>query len=225
MGREWRWNFVNENLLARGERTEKTEVELLSSLERLLRATEIVVREKGCAKTTIQDVMQKSKLSKGGIFHYVKSKDELFAMLLKKKVAQVDESFHSLIANRCDVDLAEASRRIASAMFASANDEGIIHHIFVYLLGQTSSSDTSRLINDIYDHGRQLTHSWLQQAIDAQLLPVDYATDDAADLLMALTMGLRLQENLFAGELPYERPRIAHAFEAIIKGLKEEEKK
>ncbi|WP_084731330.1 TetR/AcrR family transcriptional regulator [Seinonella peptonophila] len=56
--------------------------------------TEELILERRCHRTTLQDILQKAGVSKGAIYHYVNSKDELFALILKQKLVQVDERFN-----------------------------------------------------------------------------------------------------------------------------------
>lgn len=52
--------------------------------EKLLDETERLIKEKGCQKTTLKDIMERTGLTKGGIYHYVESKNELFAQLMSR---------------------------------------------------------------------------------------------------------------------------------------------
>src|SRR5690606_10976138 len=61
--------------------------------ERLLAATEALIREKGCAQLTLRDIMEVTGLSKGGIFHHVKSKDELLGRVLEERLEALNRRF------------------------------------------------------------------------------------------------------------------------------------
>ena len=59
----------------------------------LLDTTKQLILEKGCAATTLNDIITRSGLSKGAIFHYVKSKDELFSWVLKERLEEINRRF------------------------------------------------------------------------------------------------------------------------------------
>lgn len=60
---------------------------------RLLDAAQDLVLTKGFAGTTVDDICQAAKLTKGSFFHYFKSKDELGVDLLKRYCASSREAF------------------------------------------------------------------------------------------------------------------------------------
>ncbi|ALS22500.1 MULTISPECIES: TetR/AcrR family transcriptional regulator [Paenibacillus] len=60
----------------------------------ILSTTEQLIKEKGCQQTTLQDIMERTGLSKGAIYHYVKSKDELFGKILLGYMEELNHSFH-----------------------------------------------------------------------------------------------------------------------------------
>lgn len=67
------------------------------SFQLLLTATEELILEKGCQQTTLQDIMKRSGLSKGAIYHYVKSKDELLGLLLQRRFAAISQRFYQTV--------------------------------------------------------------------------------------------------------------------------------
>ena len=58
------------------------------SFQNILLTTEELILEKGCRNTTLKDIIERTGLSKGAIYHYVASKDELFGLILKTKIEQ-----------------------------------------------------------------------------------------------------------------------------------------
>ncbi|WP_245602145.1 TetR/AcrR family transcriptional regulator [Peribacillus kribbensis] len=46
--------------------------------------------EIGCKNTTLQEIIKASGLSKGAIYHYVSSKDELFGLIFQNKLQEIN---------------------------------------------------------------------------------------------------------------------------------------
>lgn len=71
----------------------KTTLKNSPTKERLLDAAKDLVLAKGFAGTTVDDICQAAKLTKGSFFHYFTSKDELGVDLLKRYCASSREAF------------------------------------------------------------------------------------------------------------------------------------
>jgi len=71
----------------------KQEERTRQTIGRLLAAAKELIPEKGCASITMKDIMERSGLSKGAIFHHVKTKDEIFAWLLLERLEETDRRF------------------------------------------------------------------------------------------------------------------------------------
>jgi AcrR family transcriptional regulator len=54
------------------------------TLRLVLETTEKLAAEIGCQNTTLQEIIKRSGISKGAIYHYVQSKDELFGLILEQ---------------------------------------------------------------------------------------------------------------------------------------------
>ena len=64
----------------------KQEERRKQTIRLLLDATKELIREKGGHSITMKDIMDQSGLSKGSIFHYVKSEDEIFVWVLQDRL-------------------------------------------------------------------------------------------------------------------------------------------
>ena len=62
------------------------------TFQHILAITEELILEKGCRHTTLKSIIERTGLSKGAIYHYVDSKDELFRLILQSKVTIVQWS-------------------------------------------------------------------------------------------------------------------------------------
>ncbi|MDZ5010457.1 TetR family transcriptional regulator, partial [Clostridium perfringens] len=78
--------------MARNKYPEQTVAQILSASAKLF-------IENGYEKTTIQDIMDELKLSKGAIYHHFKSKEEILNAVLNKRSIYVKEMLDDLIKN------------------------------------------------------------------------------------------------------------------------------
>jgi AcrR family transcriptional regulator len=174
----------------RRERTQQT----------LLTVTRELVQEKGCEQMTLTDIMERSGLSRGGIYHYVKSKDELFAAVLRAQIEATDARFAEKVKQQIaheTQDLAGPMQEIMASLAArsSAEDE-VTQQIFLYLLAKRGDEAVHYLLQQFYDQGKQMSREWLEigQAQGVISLAVD--TEKLADLFVLISYGMRMTAQL-----------------------------
>ncbi|MDF2935058.1 MAG: transcriptional regulator BetI [Paenibacillaceae bacterium] len=68
------------------------------TLKAVLETTEQLAAEIGCQNTTLQEIIKRSGMSKGAIYHYVQSKDELFGLILEEHMIKKVEDYRSKAA-------------------------------------------------------------------------------------------------------------------------------
>lgn len=121
---------------------------LTPKLEKLIEVTEQLIEEKGCNNTTLADIIRRSGLSKGGIYHYVKSKDELYGLILQRRMSLTDLNFQSE-ASQANAGLDEPVKAIVKGLPYLTDDNDIGSEVFIYLFigekrGRRDSSNFSR---------------------------------------------------------------------------------
>lgn len=67
--------------------------------ENILVAATQLFMEKGYEQTSIQDILDVTKLSKEGLYHHFKSKDEILEAVMQKRVPYVNDKFYDIIEN------------------------------------------------------------------------------------------------------------------------------
>ena len=67
--------------------------------ERIIDASIKLFIEKGYEQTTIQDILDALKLSKGGLYHHFKSKEEILEAVKHKRAQCAADMLHDLIEN------------------------------------------------------------------------------------------------------------------------------
>ncbi|GAE05514.1 TetR/AcrR family transcriptional regulator [Paenibacillus sp. JCM 10914] len=118
------------------------------SKRQLLEATEALIKEKGCSKTTIQDIMKRTGMSKGAIFHYVSSKDELYVLVMEAKLAQKHELFMAEVSKQKHTDkhFDGPMNVVAGALPSLENQVDVSNLILMYLIGRSDQPEIARLL-------------------------------------------------------------------------------
>jgi AcrR family transcriptional regulator len=171
------------------------------SFQHILSITEEIILEKGCRSTTLKDIIERSGLSKGAIYHYVDSKDELFGIILKTKIGEMNEKFN-LTITRSITEKSQSENRfgVVSQFFHSrqnANDIGNL--IFIYLLGQENEK-VKKILNDIFKYSKETGAQWIKLGQKNGVIPVNIEADKMSSLLMTFSYGLRVTQILSTAE-------------------------
>ncbi|WP_346728951.1 TetR/AcrR family transcriptional regulator [Lederbergia citrea] len=81
----------------------------------------------------MKDIMERTGLSKGASFHYVKSKDELFVWVLQERLEETNELFMNEVEQgRRSFD--EPYQKIFESISAYV-DADVTNNVLMYLLG------------------------------------------------------------------------------------------
>ncbi|MDO3408911.1 TetR/AcrR family transcriptional regulator [Saccharibacillus sp. CPCC 101409] len=161
----------------------------------LLDTVKQLVREKGCAAVTMKDIMEQSGLSKGAIFHYVKSKDELFVQVLQERLEDTNVRFRNEV-QQSGTSFAEPMRRISDSIASYADAEDVTNRILLYLLGREDQPVAAQALKEYYERTLELSAEWIRigQRHGAIAETVDAAR--TADMFVLLTMGLRVRSSI-----------------------------
>ena len=93
------------------------------TLEKIVDVSAELFAKKGYEQTSIQDILDATGLSKGGLYHHFKSKDEIMNAVADKLYAGATESMW-VIARRKDLTGLEKLRMIfQTSMYSSAQEE------------------------------------------------------------------------------------------------------
>lgn len=82
------------------------------TVEKIIVASSKLFMEKGYEQTSIQDILDMTKLSKGGLYHHFKSKDEILEVVMKKRVQYVNSRFQDIIQHTQGENAKEKLKRI-----------------------------------------------------------------------------------------------------------------
>jgi AcrR family transcriptional regulator len=188
------------------------------SFQHILLITEEIILEKGCRNTTLKDIIQRSGLSKGAIYHYVDSKDELFGLILKSKIEEMNEKFHTTITRSINEDgRKQGGFGIVSQFFHSRqNTNDIGNLIFIYLLSQDNEK-VKKILNDIFRYSKETGIQWIKMGQANGVIPANIEAEEMATLMMTFSYGLRVTQILTTAE--EDRVDTSDIFKVIIKTL------
>lgn len=164
-----------------------------ASFQTILDTAERLIEEKGCRQTTLQDIIESSGLSKGAIYHYVSGKDELFGLILKSKVEEMNASFIDAVSAAARRDATAPIQTIAKGMAQKSDSADVSNKIFTYLLGQADHPKVSAILSDLYQYSHQTASRWIETGQQAGALPPSIDAAKMASFFMVITYGLRVQ--------------------------------
>lgn len=168
------------------------DISITSNLRHILVTTEQLIQEKGCKKTTLQDIIRNSGLSKGAIYHYVRSKDELFGLILQIKMKHIDDNFHEETEEE-NVGLEEPLRAIAKGMKYLIDEKDVTNVIFIYLLGRKEEPTIAEILADIHEHSIHMSISWIEVGQRAGVIRGELDAKKTAMMFMTFSYGLRVR--------------------------------
>jgi AcrR family transcriptional regulator len=188
-----------------------------ASFQHILDTAEQLIREKGCRKTTLQDIIERSGLSKGAIYHYVSGKDELFGLILQSKVEQMNLQFDSVVSQAAPREAMGPIRFVAQSMADQTEDQDVSNKIFIYLLSQIDNPKVAAILRKLYRYALQTATQWIETGQKAGAIPQSVDAAKMAVMFMVFTYGLRVQ-NVIA-ESSDSRVELNDIFNLIFRSL------
>jgi AcrR family transcriptional regulator len=167
-----------------------------TSFQTIMEATEALIREKGCRQTTLQDIIRRTGLSKGAIYHYVSSKDELLGLLLKSRVEQIDAQFTEVVTHPNTSGLGSPLKFIAESMIRSSGHQDVTNLIFIYLLSQMDNPQVKSIVQEVYAFTLQTCTKWIDVGKMYGAIPAEVDGAKTAEMLVMFMYGLRVQNTI-----------------------------
>lgn len=134
-------------------------------------------------------------MGKGAIYHYVKSKDELFAIILESGLEETNEHFFDSVAQavsqeKDDMELIKTlSKRLHE--FTGGNDA--IRLIYIYLLTQENNPTVAQILNRYYETSIMMSKRWIEVGKEHNVIPEHIDAEKAARMLNIFKDGLLIQ--------------------------------
>jgi len=167
--------------------------QLNPSFQLILDTAEQLIKEKGCRQTTLQDIISRSGLSKGAIYHYVSGKDELFGLVLKAKMETMNMRFDGVVSETAPKDAVLPIQFIAEGMALQADNQSVTSKIFTYLLSQIDNPKIEMILQELYEFTLLTATRWIETGQKAGAIPESVDAAKMASMFMVFTYGLRVQ--------------------------------
>lgn len=160
----------------------------------LLDATKQLIQEKGCHLISMKDIMDKSGLSKGAIFHYLNSKDEIFVWVLQERLDETNKRFMNEVKQgRRSFD--EPMQKISEGITAYENAD-ITNKVLMYLLGKEEEPMIADALKQYYERSVSLSKQWIEIGQQHGVIPETVDARKTAELFVLLTFGLRIRSSI-----------------------------
>lgn len=175
-----------------------------STLELLLDTTEKLVAEVGCQNTTIQEIIRRAGLSKGAIYHYVKSKDELFGLILQAHMdTKIDEHMarnqHSVMTFKHNFSKKtfDPLSVIVKGLLQPANEKQVVlRRSFIYLLSRQEQPDVAKILTKLHQTWINFTAGWIKTCQNGGSIAPHIDPYQTASLIISILFGLMVQKSI-----------------------------
>jgi AcrR family transcriptional regulator len=185
---------VGRRIAEKGENHVSTSAN--ASFQVIMDATEALIQEKGCRQTTLQDIITRTGLSKGAIYHYVTGKDELCGLLLKSRVMQINARFTEVVNSPQSSGLANPLELIAEGMLRSTSHSNVTNQIFIYLLSQMDNEKVAKIIQEVFAFTLQTCIHWIEMGKAHGVIPQQLDEEKVAERLVTFLYGMRVQNTI-----------------------------
>jgi AcrR family transcriptional regulator len=150
----------------------------------LLTAAEVFA-EKGYRESTMDDVAKKLGVSKGAVYQYFTSKDELFQELCGSAARKLEDMLRVSFTGNV---LMEAAERFMNAELDRAQGKQVL--MFEAFAEATKNPALDRVMKDNYVACRKVLVDFLEGQKEAGLVKRSVDSDSAAKFLIALRHGV-----------------------------------
>ncbi|WP_433945521.1 TetR/AcrR family transcriptional regulator [Paenibacillus sp. SN-8-1] len=179
----------------------KQEERRQQTISLLLETTKLLIQEKGCHSITMKDIMDRSGLSKGAIFHYVKSKDEIFVWVLQERLEDTNKRFMNEV-EQGRRSFAEPMMKISESISAYGNAD-VTNKVLMYLLGKEEEPIIADALNQYYNRSVSLSEQWIKTGQQHGVIPETVDAGKTAEMFVLLTFGLRIRSSIPNGSAVY----------------------
>lgn len=163
-------------------------------MQHIIKTTEAIIKKKGCYKTTIREIVAQSGISMGGIYHYVKGKDDLFGVILQSKIDNINEEFHRAV-QFCDNE--DLLTTVVKGIFRNFLDENIVlKDIFIYLLSQRQKKEIHEILLAFRDKWVITSTNWIEMGQKGGFIPEEIKASELSSMLATYFYGMMIDETL-----------------------------
>ncbi|HLA24185.1 MAG TPA: TetR/AcrR family transcriptional regulator [bacterium] len=189
--------------------------------DRILEAATRCFAQRGFHQATIQDICDRAGLSKGGLYTYFRSKDEILAALIECNLS--DAMRWATNAAGQATSALQRLERIAEAMIESVIEgAGSRAHTPQLMLEVWAEASKDPQLGDLlargYDHWRTFIAQLFREGIASGEIRADIDPEVLAAICVAMFDGLTLQESITKTKVNW-RHVVATLRQTLIEGV------
>ncbi|MDQ1914853.1 TetR/AcrR family transcriptional regulator [Paenibacillus sp. GD4] len=173
----------------------KQEERRQQTIRLLVDTTRELIREKGCHSITMQDIMGRSGLSKGAIFHYVKSKNEIFVWVLQEGLEETNKRFMNEV-EQGRRNFEEPMQKIKESIITYENPHNVTNKVLLYLLGKEEEPAVAEALRQYYERSVYLSKVWIETGQLHGVIPKTVEAEKTAEMFVMMTFGLRVRSSI-----------------------------
>jgi AcrR family transcriptional regulator len=196
--------------------TMKRELKRERTRRLLLDTAKALIQEKGCAGMTLNDIMERSGLSKGGIYHYVKSKDELLGWVLQEWLEETSRRFFAATAYEPKT-FERPMKEIVASLPDLENPGSVGNQVFMYLLGKCHQPEVQEVMRQFYEGALQVSKQWIAAGQKAGFIPRSVDAGKTAELFVLISLGLRVRSFISSGDYAFASAEFAKLMAEMLR--------
>ncbi|MTH51956.1 TetR family transcriptional regulator [Bacillus mangrovi] len=170
-------------------------VRRIRSEQLILDAAKELIREKGCRQTTLAQLMKKTALSKGALYHYISSKDDLMAKVMTSIMEETNDLFLARLSEGEESYL-HPEEVLAGQISALDQPGQIISEIFTYFIARSDEKAAREALDEFYDNIYQFALLWIRSGQKNGSIHKGIDPHKLAELYLLLLDGFRLRKAL-----------------------------
>ena len=183
------------------------------TIEQILNISTTLFIENGYEKTTIQDILDKLKMSKGAIYHHFKSKEEILEAVINRRTIYAREMLDKLVQNTKAENTKEKIKKILYKIATDTEN----HAIDIILCSQIKNPQfvVAGLQGTVNDDAKVISKLFIEGVSDGSI-ETDYPAE-CAEIFMLL-LNIWINPVLFNRDLNETEKRLI-ALQHIMKQL------
>jgi AcrR family transcriptional regulator len=163
----------------------------------LLEAASALIKEVGCAKTTLSEIMERTGLSKGAIYHYIKSKDELFAKVLEARIHETNEKFFEKMGKSKE-DMMDPIDVLSESFEAINHPKDVVNQILLYFIGRNEQKKAKEALREFDQWMFEFSKLWIVSGQKNGVISEQIDANQTAELFVLMSSGFRMR-NVHSG--------------------------
>ncbi len=202
----------DREMMKMDERMEHRRQEIISAAER-------VFGDHGYAATKMDDIASAAGISKGSVYNYFKSKEDLFEQVFMQYVSSVEAETERVIAGTTT-----ATEKMEWVLAYWAEKIVTLHEIarlmmeFWAIAAREQPGRISETFSSIYAHWREILSSIITEGVKSGEFHPTFAPQIGSSLILAVMDGIRLQLAFDVG-LKIDETFLAALKQAVLMGL------